>query len=111
MSNGQVQREEDLFAHTRMDLGSHIEELRGCLWRALKWFLLAMVVGVLVAQPVLAFIQAPLVLELKRHHHAVLEKLVAQSHEDGGPLGEWVPLKIHIPREGLPAGLRGGVDE
>lgn len=86
MSNAPLQREEDLFAHTRMDLGSHIEELRGCLWRAVKWFILAMVIGVFVAQPVLAFIQAPLQRELKAFHDARMKQKAIDFKNSGAPL-------------------------
>jgi sec-independent protein translocase protein TatC len=114
MSNGQVQREEDLFAHTRMDLGSHIEELRGCLWRALKWFLMAMVVGVLIAQPVLKFIEAPLVAQLqyhkKLHEDKVLDDIQKGTHGDvNEPLA--IPVKIaqdELREKGLPA-PEGGI--
>jgi sec-independent protein translocase protein TatC len=110
MSNGQLQREEDLFAHTRMDLGSHIEELRGCLWRAVKWFMLAMVIGVLIAQPVLAFIQAPLVAELKRYHEVHLKKQLELVRAGNG-LGERIPLRVQIPRNQFPAAFQGGIAE
>jgi len=65
MSNGRLPNDEDFFAHTRMSLGDHIEELRGCLWRAVKWFFLAMVIGVFVSQYVLDFIQAPIRAQLE----------------------------------------------
>jgi sec-independent protein translocase protein TatC len=55
---------DDLFAHTRMSLGDHIEELRTCLIRAGKGFLIALVVGFFVARYVLDFIQAPIQTQL-----------------------------------------------
>jgi sec-independent protein translocase protein TatC len=113
MSNGQLQREEDLFAHTRMDLGSHIEELRGCLWRALKWFILAMVIGIFVAQPVLKFIEAPLVAQLQ-YHKKLYEDKVLVGIQDGNygeankPLA--IPIKItqaDLREQGIPAPEEG----
>jgi sec-independent protein translocase protein TatC len=52
--------EEELFGHTRMSLGDHIEELRTVLWRAIKGFIVAMILGFFVAQPVLGFLISPL---------------------------------------------------
>src|SRR5262249_11673311 len=50
---------DDFFADTRMTFGEHIEDLRTHLIRAIKGFLLAMIVGIAVARPVLHFIAAP----------------------------------------------------
>jgi sec-independent protein translocase protein TatC len=52
--------EEELFAHTRMSLGDHIEELRFYMWRAIKGFIVAILLGFFVARPVLDFLIAPL---------------------------------------------------
>jgi sec-independent protein translocase protein TatC len=52
--------EEELFAHTRMSLGDHIEELRFYLWRAIKGFIVAIILGFVIAKPVLLFLIAPL---------------------------------------------------
>ena len=51
--------DDDLFAHTRMSFGDHIEELRLRMIRAILGFLVALVIGLFVGQPVLAFIQKP----------------------------------------------------
>jgi sec-independent protein translocase protein TatC len=86
MSNGRLPNDEDFFAHTRMSLGDHIEELRGCLWRAVKWFLLAIVIGVLISAYVLEFIQKPIKegLEASNNRRAGvrLEKLAAKEKEE-----------------------------
>jgi sec-independent protein translocase protein TatC len=50
---------DDMFSDTRMTFGEHIEDLRTHLIRAIKGFLLAMLVGIAVAKPVLHFIAAP----------------------------------------------------
>ena len=59
---------DDLFAHSRMSLGDHIEELRTGLIRALVGFVAAMGVGLFLGQPILAFIQAPVQGELDRFY-------------------------------------------
>src|SRR5436305_1722933 len=50
---------EDMFAHTRMSLGDHIDELRTCLISAFKGFFLCLIIGFIVAEPVLALIKYP----------------------------------------------------
>jgi len=51
--------DDDLFAHTRMSFGDHIEELRTRMIRAILGFLAALVIGLFLGQPVLEFIQKP----------------------------------------------------
>jgi sec-independent protein translocase protein TatC len=51
--------DEDLFAHTRMSFGDHIEELRMRMIRAILGFVVALVIGLFLGQPMLAFIQKP----------------------------------------------------
>jgi sec-independent protein translocase protein TatC len=55
---------EDMFAHTRMSLGDHIEELRRHMIKALLGFGIAMVIGFFISKPVLEFINAPVEKEL-----------------------------------------------
>ena len=59
---------EDMFAHTRMSLGDHIEELRTCLFRAGKGFLIAMVIGFFIAAWVLEVIKYPVQSQLERFY-------------------------------------------
>jgi len=58
-TNNQHVDPDDFFSDTRMSFGEHIEDLRTHLIRAIKGFLLAMIVGLVVAKPVLRFIAAP----------------------------------------------------
>src|SRR5712664_3526942 len=58
-TNNQHVDPDDFFSDSRMSFGEHIEDLRTHLIRAIKGFLLAMVVGLIVAKPVLNFIAAP----------------------------------------------------
>ncbi|MHB8903206.1 MAG: twin-arginine translocase subunit TatC, partial [Thermoguttaceae bacterium] len=53
-------RNEDLFRESTMTFGEHLEELRTCLWRAVIGLVLGFVVGLFVAQSVIAWIQKPL---------------------------------------------------
>ena len=56
--------DEDLFAHTRMSFGDHIEELRMRMIRGILGFLVALVLGLVVGQPMVEFIEAPLKAQL-----------------------------------------------
>jgi sec-independent protein translocase protein TatC len=56
---------DDLFADTRMSFGDHIEDLRTHLMRALIGFVVAMVLSIAIAKPVLQFIKAPIESALK----------------------------------------------
>jgi sec-independent protein translocase protein TatC len=52
--------EDDLFQSSTMTFGEHLEELRGCLIRAAAGLMLGVVVGFLVARPVVRLIEQPL---------------------------------------------------
>src|SRR5262245_49145740 len=81
MSNSYDRDEDDLFAHTRMSLGDHIEELRQALWRAIYWFLGGLVLGFVVAGWVLQFIAAPAEKELQRFHKERLAEARKKQEE------------------------------
>ena len=52
--------DEDLFQSSTMTFGEHLEELRVCLIRATAGLAVAVLIGFLVAQPVVHLIEAPL---------------------------------------------------
>ena len=63
--------EEDLFAGTTMTFGEHLEELRVSLFRALIGLFIGCVIGFLIADRVVRWIQQPLSAAL-REHNAIL---------------------------------------
>jgi sec-independent protein translocase protein TatC len=77
---------EDFFAPTRMSLGDHIEELRTALWRAMKGFLVALIIGFFLAKPATDFIVRPIERELLVYHKERLEekKKELQDQLDAG---------------------------
>src|SRR5436190_24190321 len=90
---------DDFFAHTRMSLGDHIEELRGAMWKAIKWFGIMMIIGFCVAQYALAFIAKPVAQEMKRLRNERVDKLSAEYEEQKkvghGPLvDDFPPSKV-----------------
>jgi sec-independent protein translocase protein TatC len=56
-----------------MSFGDHIEDLRTHLWRAIKGFLVALVVSFCIGHIVLAYITAPVKAQLKVFHHKRVE--------------------------------------
>src|SRR3984957_20582401 len=70
--------DEDLFAHTRMSFGDHIEELRMRMIRAILGFVVALVIGLFLGQPVLDFIQAPVQRQLEGFYDARIARQTAQ---------------------------------
>lgn len=56
---------DDFFSDTRMTFGEHIEDLRTHLIRAIKGFVICVLLSILIAKPVLAFIQAPVQRQLE----------------------------------------------
>ena len=61
------QTSEDLFEDTRMSFGDHLEELRKTLLRCLIGVALGSIVGFMVADKVVTFLQTPLVAAIKKY--------------------------------------------
>ena len=128
---GGRENDDDLFAHTRMSFGDHIEELRLRLFRAILGFLAALVIGLCVGQPMVGFIQAPVKKQLLEFYNAriatmrqgVIDDLNAQQDpaalkkymeeqsqiltvqvKEPGDGGTWKPMLLRIlPRQLVPA--------
>src|SRR5436189_1238397 len=62
------QRDDDLFKDSVMTFGEHLEELRGCLWRAIVGVVAGFVLGLFIAGPLVRFIQSPLEKALQRYY-------------------------------------------
>lgn len=60
-------REDDLFKESTMTFGEHLEELRTCLFKSLMGLMIGFVIGLLVGQNVVDFIQMPLSNALDRY--------------------------------------------
>ncbi len=59
---------DDLFEETRMSFGEHLEELRGALVRSLIGIAIGTLIGFIVAERVVNFLQTPLQAAIKRYH-------------------------------------------
>ena len=53
-------REDDLFRESTMTFGQHLEELRGCLFKSVLGLAAGFVIGLMVGEYVVGFIQRPL---------------------------------------------------
>jgi sec-independent protein translocase protein TatC len=81
-------REDDLFAATRMPLGDHIEELRRHLLRALAGFAVAVVLGFSVSPEVLEFIKRPVENELAQFQERRQQRITKSLGEGNPELAE-----------------------
>src|SRR5271155_3562486 len=72
---------DDFFAHTRMSLGDHIEELRTALFKAMKGFVVALIIGFCLAQPATQFIARPIEVALTHFYNARLERKMRETDE------------------------------
>ena len=92
---------DDFFAETKMSFGEHIEDLRGHLMRALKWFALGMVLGFAFAKPMLSYITRPVDDAIKSFYEE-RRKTVGEGTEDPShPLNIPVELKFDIAAQEL----------
>jgi sec-independent protein translocase protein TatC len=66
--------DDDLFKDSVMTFGEHLEELRGCLWRAILGIVIGFVLGLFVAGPLVRFIQSPLEKALQRYYLQTAEQ-------------------------------------
>src|SRR5215472_21479 len=73
---------DDIFADTRMSFGDHIEDLRTHLWRAIKGFFLACVLGFFLGKPVLAFIARPVEQQLQGFYDRRVEDIQKNLKDD-----------------------------
>jgi sec-independent protein translocase protein TatC len=102
---------DDIFADTRMSFGDHIEDLRTHLWRAIKGFFLACVLGFFLGKPVLAFIARPVEEQLQVFYDNRAKEVEQKVKEDDPEIkdatkrGAWV--RVSFPAAQFRAALRG----
>ncbi len=86
--SAECDREDDLFAGTRMPMGEHLEELRRHLLRALAGFGVAVLLGFSVSPEVLDFLKAPVESELERFHQRRQDRIARRLAEGDPKLAE-----------------------
>ena len=102
---------DDIFADTRMSFGDHIEDLRIHLWRAIKGFFLACILGFFLGKPVLAFIARPVEQQLQVFYDNRAREVDKKLKEDdpdvvkANKASGW--YRVSFPAAQLRAALRG----
>ena len=76
---------EDLFEGTKMTFGEHLEELRVVLVRGLLGLTVGVLVGMLMANSVVKFVEGPLIKALKIHFGEVAKDELHRVYEDNVP--------------------------
>ncbi len=71
---------EDLFEGTKMTFGEHLEELRVVLMRGLVGLVVGVLIGMMVANSVVKFVEEPLVDALKTHFGEVAKDELAEQY-------------------------------
>jgi len=87
---------DDIFKHTRMSFGDHIEELRSHLLRAIYGFVVGMVVALIFAKWVFAIITGPVEAQLMVFYNNRVEK-VTKELKEGNPRYESLDLPKEMP--------------
>jgi sec-independent protein translocase protein TatC len=73
---------EDVFAHTRMTFGDHIEVLRLHLFRAIFGFGIALVAAFFIGEPAIEFIARPVRIQLKEYGRRRLDDIGRKMDEE-----------------------------
>lgn len=79
--------DEDLFRESTMTFGEHLEELRGCLFRALMGLLVGFLIGLFVGDQVVNWIQLPLRRALIRYYSTQADRIVSSRLKELTELG------------------------
>src|SRR5262245_45550153 len=106
---------DDFFSDTRMTFGEHLEDLRTHLWRAIKGFILAVIISFFIGKQVLAFIAKPVEDQLGKFYDRrvkkVEEDLKGGKDETINELNEPRDLELLFPREQLEKRLKVKIDD
>ena len=78
-------RDDDLFEHTTMTFGEHLDELRLALFRALAGLVIGFLLGLLVATPVVHWITTPLESALNEHYEQVSQDRLTALYGENLP--------------------------
>lgn len=96
-------REDDLFRESTMTFGQHLEELRGCLFRAIAGLLVGFLIGLTVGNHVVGFIQRPLLNALNKYYAKESEERVnteMAKFEKSGEASPWTDKQVKTLVEG-----------
>ena len=77
--------EDNLFRESSMSFGDHLEELRGCIFRAISGVFVCFIIGLFVGAPVMNVIQQPLNRSLGRFIEKRNQKKIQNIIDQGYP--------------------------
>lgn len=104
---------DDLFEKSSMSFGEHLEELRKSLAKAFIWLGVGTVLGMLIADRVVRFIETPLRQAILDYHvtRAQEEYRQVNGEEPTRELAEWIATQGLLPERVLvdPAGLQAAL--
>ena len=107
--------DEDLFQESTMTFGEHLEELRGALFRAILGLAIGFIIGCLVANYVVSWIQTPVLEALEGYEQRHAENKLKEQH--GDPLPAEIKQMLdagYVPHEKMliePFGLLAGLQQ
>ncbi|MGD9128540.1 MAG: twin-arginine translocase subunit TatC [Planctomycetia bacterium] len=90
--------DKDLFASSTMSLGEHLEELRGCLFRAIVGLVICAIIGLIpaVGSRIVRFIEYPLVKALGAHYEERASEKAEEQLETLRANGEVLPAESEV---------------
>ncbi len=77
--------DDDLFKDSVMSFGEHLNELRGCLWRAILGLFIGVGLGFFFADAVVRLIQLPIENALKNYYRVVAVEELRKINPDAAP--------------------------
>jgi sec-independent protein translocase protein TatC len=100
---------DDLFAGTTMTFGEHLDELRVVLFKAVAGLIIGFLLGLLVANYVVEFVQTPLKAALEEYYLVKAKKQLATEYKDIVPPEMLqtikdrglIPEMIHVEPQGI----------
>ena len=90
-------REDDLFRESTMTFGQHLEELRGCLFKAIGGLLVGFIIGLCIGGYVVSFIQRPLYRALTTYYQTETKERVdaeLAKLKEAGQASPWTPEQV-----------------
>ena len=101
--------DDDLFQDSTMTFGEHLEELRGCLWRALAGLMIGFLIALIFASRLVQWIEVPLRNGLRQHYLEKAKEQLMAAGADASAATQWtmideqqmLPSLLHVDAESL----------
>ncbi len=86
--------DDDLFSHTKMTFGEHLDELRSCLFKAVLSLVGGFLLGLLLGDRVVHMIESPLEEALKKHYQKSTVADIKKKLDERAAAGEKIPEEL-----------------